>query len=362
MAERTPPIEIGIVEMVLDRIAAGEGDRVEELLAVLADAPLYTPVSNVEDLADPRGTNRVSVATFSQGSRKLVPTFSNKDMFVQWSAGRYQCFSVAGADLALSLPPETNLILNPGHPSFLELTSEQLKKLQCIESASSSADSKSELQLQRSRAATARLAAIDSNGNLGSANLRDANDTSAVPLDEDAAIESTVLELEAFRMERHEDWQPPVLADRSKLVAELRNLLADFIEVEEAYYQDLGDDATTPVVLGMLCSGLDAERRFILFDRVAELSKKFYGIAGAIEVFDDLDVRSSNSWDLFKSLTPVYSSDPAFRADVFDGEDRGKGLDNSLEKSKNKKSESSWQSVRKTGSKVLHALRGDGER
>lgn len=315
------------VEYLLNRVAAGESRLIEDLLALLADTPLYTPVSNVHDLSDSQGTNVVQVATFSRGSKKLVPTFTNEQIFREWSAGRYQCFALVGADLALSLPEGTSLAVNPGQSHYLELNRSQVKRLKSLEAAPRAGG----------EAAPAKQEAVSTD-----------------PIELQAAPERPVFQLHsADDLRLDDDWVPEPLFERSGLTDHLAQLLSRFPEVEEAYFQD-HEDTGGQAALGLLCRGLDAERRFILFDELAELSRCYYGIAGAIDVFDDLDVRASSSWDLFKSLTPVYS-----RAEQEAGE--LPELQSSVERFRTRRTGGPWQSMRRTGSRVLNALRGDND-
>ena len=87
---------------------------------------------------------------------------------------------------------------------------------------------------------------------------------------------------------------------------ELATLLLRYTEVEEAYcFVDVARDSEGGG--GLLSPNLGASRRFSLVGEIAEVSRQHFGIAGALEVFDDLHVKSSRSWELFSSLAPFYS-------------------------------------------------------
>ena len=47
---------------------------------------------------------------------------------------------------------------------------------------------------------------------------------------------------------------------------------------------------------------------------IAELSRDLLGAAGALEVYDDLNVSNSNSWDLFSTLVPFYDNPTALNS------------------------------------------------
>lgn len=237
------------IELYLRRIAAGEDDQLPLLMRCLSEHMLYTPVTQVAADADGKGTKKVKVASFSSGGKNIVPSFTTEEYFLEWSDGKHQCFSVAGGDLALTLPKGTWLVINPGTSSTVELSPEQL--------------------------AVVALGEIP-------------------PPEEPAAREEEDAEAEL-------NLEPPIEEVRANLSAVLRANA----RIEEAYFQYYSQGATR-AVLGLLTPSLSPEERFVLIDQIAEVSRRYFGTAGAIEVFDDLGLKRSSSWQLFNALTPFY--------------------------------------------------------
>jgi len=115
-----------VVDAYLENIAGGQTEYLSDLLLQLSDEILFTPVLSISNPDNAAGANVIKVATFSSAGRRIVPTFTSEENFIEWSAGKHQCFSVAGADLAISLPPNTWLVINPGKPASCELSPEQV--------------------------------------------------------------------------------------------------------------------------------------------------------------------------------------------------------------------------------------------
>lgn len=95
---------------------------------------------------------------------------------------------------------------------------------------------------------------------------------------------------------------------RHQLIEVLIEICQNFVEVEEAYFLAQLDELHAPAIVGLLCRGLHSERRFELVEAIAQEAIRYFGSPSAIEVFDDLDIRSSRSWELFKTMPPIYSS------------------------------------------------------
>ena len=90
-----------------------------------------------------------------------------------------------------------------------------------------------------------------------------------------------------------------------QVVSSLRELLADYPEVLEGYFVEANQEQAQGM-LGILTRDLRVETRFVLIDKVAEISRSCLGAAGAIEVFDDLNLTTSSSWELFNAKNPFY--------------------------------------------------------
>ena len=91
----------------------------------------------------------------------------------------------------------------------------------------------------------------------------------------------------------------------------LRSVFEANYQVEEAYLlsDTLEENAQLEelsVAVGIYAPDSDADKRFRLVNEIALISKRFFGYAGAIEIFDDLDVSSSRSWELFQMAEPFY--------------------------------------------------------
>ena len=98
------------------------------------------------------------------------------------------------------------------------------------------------------------------------------------------------------------------LAEQKKehlITTELKAALSTYQNIEEAYFLRNEEKAST-AVLGIHAENIKNEDRFNLMAEVAEISKMHYGIAGAIDVLDDLHIPNSPSWEFFKVLVPFY--------------------------------------------------------
>ena len=347
-----------VVESFLEKIAAGQTEYLSDLLRHLADEILYTPAVCIENTGDPKGTNKIRVAMFSSEGRSIVPTFSSEEYFVDWSDGKHQCFSVSGADLALSLPGNTWLVLNPGYANDLELSPEQVSAIAASgvvsEHPGYTPQEPVEAEVRRPTQTNLRAAFTEENGMPAGA----------------AAASDTAVTSFSFVSE--------------EVCADLASVLERTPEVEEGYFEP-SVGGTAQAALGLLTKRLSAERRFLLIDEIAEISRRFYGSAGAIEVYDDLHLGTSSSWELFKALAPFYTretQEPALSQDssgLFGGEEEPlqeqSGMLRSnliLERIRPKNaaqnilpnagdeedsSSSPWGQLRKKGSKLLGAFR-----
>ena len=325
------------IDECLESVRSGKGGSTSRLLQLLCDEFVFTPVKTVQKLGDEQGTNKVTVASFKRKERNIVPVFTSEEHFFNWSSGKYQCFSLAAADLALTLPNDAWVMINPGHPSSCQLSPSDLKRLSQIDP--------SVMQTQTSFAAVGR------------------EEEAGDPSESDTVSASRE---EIFRNVSNEN-SSLVSRDSGELVAEvtseLRQVLVNFAEVQEAYYQEVDSDHTHAVI-GLLSNRVTAEKRFHLIDDIAEISRKYYGVAGAIEVYDDLDNTTSASWDLFKAIAPFYTQEQAAALrESSEGELAAEiSVSSESDKSENltsfEKKKDAWEDILKKGSKLLGSLVG----
>jgi hypothetical protein len=81
-----------------------------------------------------------------------------------------------------------------------------------------------------------------------------------------------------------------------------------FEHIQEAYSVPYAT-AHSEWVMGVLADPWSSDERFELIESIAKISQEFYGYAGAVEVYDDLNDTHSKSWELFKMISPFYSRD-----------------------------------------------------
>ena len=270
------------IDGCLQSVRSGTGGSTSRLLQVLCDEIVFTPVITVKSLDDEQGTNKVSVASFKRKGRTVVPIFTSEERFLEWSSSKYQCFSVAAADLALTLPHDAWVMVNPGHLFSCQLSPSDVKRMSQIDPST--------VQTQTS------FPAVDE----GLESLEEASETDTLAVSRDELFAK--LNDQAL----HGSNSPAEIFE--EVTADLRQILLNYEEVQEAYFQEVDSDHTYAVV-GLLTRLVTAERRFLLIDAIAEVSRKFYNMAGAIEVYDDLDNTTSASWDLFKAIAPFYTRD-----------------------------------------------------
>ncbi|MCB0322227.1 MAG: enhanced serine sensitivity protein SseB C-terminal domain-containing protein [Bdellovibrionales bacterium] len=274
------------IERYLLAIARGESASISGLLPLLSEAVLYAPVVTFENLGDSKGTSKIRVATFVSGRRTVVPVFTSEESFLDWSDGRHQCFSVAGGDLALTLPRDTWIVVNPGTLHALELSPDDVRTMSEFPPEPLHEDAEGTDDIEWS----------------------DAPGQAGVPAFDEDPEDGLEFPAELFATATEQDETLPLAdaqseTDQEALLEELTQVLRRYPEVQEAYFQE---NSSEQAVLGLLSVELEPERRFLLIDQIAELSREYYGAAGAIEVYDDLELQSSHSWELFNAITPFY--------------------------------------------------------
>ncbi len=271
------------IDGYLEKVASGQTELLPDLLRHLGSEMLYTPVTEIENVGDSRGTNRIKVATLSFEDHSAVPSFTSDEHFLEWSDGKHQCFSVSAADLAMSLPQNSWLMLNPGLSSALELSPEEVSLLAAGEVGEKT------------------IASSEENKYSSEQDYFDSGKSEFSRLQEEDIFRLLPQETPAVSSEEFAFLEQQVCAD-------LLQVLRKHNEVEQAYFEETRDNATH-VILGLFAKQLSPEIRFTIIDEIADISKRYYGKAGAIEVYDDLHIRASSSWELFKHLKPFYLRD-----------------------------------------------------
>lgn len=234
----------------------------------LGERIFYVPLQTVRNVEESNGGKRVRFFHIEKNGRKFVPVFSTEELFFDWSTeGNQQFLPVAGADLLLVLPKQFSLEFDSGNKHSFLLNREELEVVLSDEIMNQTFED------------SVTLAPVE--------NLAEQT-TTAVPSDENVEIE-------------------------------IVEILKKYPAVLEAYYlgaERLGESSgNLGGLLGLLVaderSGTpwDTEQRFAIVEAVAELSRKVYGYAGAIEVYDDLSNEVSKSWDLFKGQKLFYQTE-----------------------------------------------------
>lgn len=246
-------IDRGTIERFLGEVSQGNREHFDFALSLLSSGLLITPVSLQED--GEQRTKKVRVVTLVRGGKKVIPTFTTEDYFLSWAGSDYQSFSVPGADLALSLPGDACLVIDPGQVHSIELTADEVARLANIPEQSLEA-----LLLQADE-------------------LR----SPSTPISQTESVSGAT---------------PPVLDDLSRL-------FKNFEEIEQAYFEELLPDRKE-AALGLVLGQIAAERRFHLMAEIAELSRLHFGMAGAIDVFENTDFSTLSVRDPFAGKDPFY--------------------------------------------------------
>lgn len=318
------------IESLCNRIASGELDDLRSLIVPLSCARVYVPATSVKTTVESsvkstgqsdRATgeiSRVRVVTFPRkGQSSLVPAFSSRNKFNTWTQNRYEEVELLGSDLALALPSGCSIVINPGESAALTIDNEDVLLMASLEQNDKDFDHKPEFAtaskpnegvndkpLVRTHVTPA------SNGVRVSRTISEPLVECRDMLEEVATGSESISESLSADADPHDtigvedrdlDLWNSVLRN---VVAEIESVLLEYSEVEEAYFQEGG---AGHAVLGLLTKGLDPDRRFLLIDQIAEISRMFFGAAGAVEVYDDLESTTSSSWELFNALTPFYS-------------------------------------------------------
>lgn len=250
-------------------VNAGNDRSRRLLLRELASSLVIIPVVQTQSLKDKSGTQKIRIEEIYRNDQRFIPMFATEELYLNWTTGEHQMLSLVAGDVALTLPPGTGIILNAGSESQIVLSAAEAKYL-------------SEIEL------TAEEELPASNGH-------------TKPSPEDIIVPQPVPQPNPVQNRIDENrWIPGV-------EHQLREILADFPAVSEAYlvYTDHPERAA---VLGLLTDDrLNSDSRFGIVEQIAMAAKKHFGAAGAIEVYDDLYQRNTRSWELFRSIKPLYS-------------------------------------------------------
>ena len=253
-------------------ILAGDDRARRTLLKELAPSLVIIPVVHTQSLKDKSGTQKIKIQEIFDNEQRYIPMFVNEEYYFQWTTGEQQMISLVAGDVALTLPPETGIVLNPGSAVEIVLSTADAKNLSEIELIADEA-----VEPPKKSDPVDAWAAVKSNG---------ITKPAPQPPPQNAIDEGR--------------WVPGV-------ELQLREILADFPAVSEAYlvYTNHPERAA---VLGILTDDrLNSDSRFGIVEQIAMAAKKHFGAAGAIEVYDDLYQRNTRSWELFRSIKPLYS-------------------------------------------------------
>lgn len=259
--------ELESVQELLLQLRRGEADALVRLLVLLTDRPLYL---QAQLRTQGREENKLALLTVTEGERAIVPVFTSQSAAVD-DASDSIVVALSGAELAATLPKDRWLRFDTGSRHEVLLPPRALALLGQAES----------LQLLQA---------------MSEPEL--APPKSAPPGVETAPLRTST-----------PDPLTPLSADHEQVVQDLDAVFREFPEIQEAYYIETTDETGGPVV-GLLTQTISVERRFELISQLADVSRKHFDEAGAIEVYDDLHSRSSHSWSLFNAQTPIFFRAP----------------------------------------------------
>lgn len=233
-------------------------ERRLRVLSALSNTIVYVPVHRVENVIGSVDEKKVKIVTENRGEDKELSVFTEEDKFFEWSGDHpYQCFSVAAGDLALTLPNNTWIVLDPGSEHEQVFSPEEVDYL-------AYPIAESEMQI------------------------------ASAEFEEDLGFVEK--ELPAPHTEELSQ------TEKASMREEIRETLSKYLSVDEGYLVDLSGQA----VVGILGEEMASEERFSLIENLAEISRKYFGEAGAIEVYDDLHSPVSTSWEMFSAQAPFF--------------------------------------------------------
>ncbi len=267
-----------LLEQYLKEIRTGSGFARRKALAALSSELVFVPVIRSENVGDAK---KVRIVSDHEGDNKVIFAFSSEEGFQIWADGKdFSYFSLAAGDLALTVPEGSRLEFNRGTPSAVRLSAEEVQVLAYP----------SDLEIEEEPEVESESATETADRDVESELARIAD------LDESEFLKLSDPDL--------------VRPERATTVGEeiqmLTALFAEYSQIEEAYFIE-DHVANSNRQLGILRGSMDGERRFGLIEGIAEISRKCFGEAGIIEVYDDLHSPHSSSWELFNAQAPFFS-------------------------------------------------------
>ncbi len=250
--------ELESVQELLLQLRNGEADALVRLLVLLVDQPLYLQAQLRSSPGKNAEANTLAIRSIPDGDKQVVPVYTSQAAAVDDTMDAI-VVALTGAELAASLPKDRWLRFDTGSRHEVLLPPRALALLGQSES----------LQLL--------LAMSEPVGSVEPAPSKPLpTPTAGLPS-----------------------------AEPAQVVQDLDAVFRQFPEIQEAYYVETTDETGGPVV-GLLTSAISVERRFELISQLADVSRRHFEEAGAIEVYDDLHSRSSHSWTLFNAQTPIF--------------------------------------------------------
>jgi hypothetical protein len=292
------------VDDLVRRISMGESSWWDSLLEGLPGQSVFTAKVRVTTEQNGETKTRVTLKVIKRGEKKLIPIFTSEDLLHEWlglfdhDGRKTGSFQLAAGDLALTLEDGAGMIINPGSIFSLELSPEQVKYL-ADAPIQPAAPTPKRVRLNEPEeirySARNRLAiSKETKVNEGSERVKDK---------EEHRSKTQKFNRLTFNAEQN-------------FVKDLVPYLKSTSAIREAYFLHTGGELAAGVV-GLLANALTSEKRFELISHIADLAKAHFGSAGAIEVFDDLADKSSRSWDLFNTISPIYeASESELRKEV----------------------------------------------
>lgn len=237
-----------VLEKYLFRIARGELRDLEPLIPLIPPSILYVPV--IEEFM--KGTeSHFRMPVLERENKKYLPVFLRRShVMTTYEKSRVTAQEVRGETLLLTLPGNVGILFEPN--SSLEV----------------------------------------------SFDIADFGYHNPVP-ELPSALEDLF---------NDDEVRSPPLVDIKKLEYVLRSVLYSYHEVVEAFLLPCVS-SYSDAILGIIRESLNDERRYELSEAIAGVSTEFYGYAGAIEIFDDLQDPNSSTWGKFQTEAPFYNRD-----------------------------------------------------
>ncbi len=251
-----------VLEKYLYRIARGELRDLEPLIPLIPPSILFIPVIEEKSLGV---ESHIRLPMIERASKKYLPVFLRKShVLATYEKLKVVPQEVRGETLLMTLPHNVGILFEPN--SSLEV-------------------------------------AFD----VSDFGYSDAEYNESKEEIEDSSISAFVPELPSALEDLFSDDAPKAspFVEIKKLEYVLRMELSKFNEVLEAFLLPF-TSSYSDAILGVLREEIDDERRYELSEAIARVSNEFYGYAGAIEIFDDLQDPNSSAWGKFQTEAPFY--------------------------------------------------------